>query len=191
MLHQISLDGIPPQPWKNGGGSTQELLAWPTPEDWTLRISVARIDRDGPFSAFPGIDRWFAVLAGDGVILQFGDTSLTRTPGHEPLHFDGGLAPGCALLDGPTTDVNLMLRRDRMTGRMLRATGDEEWRTGAPFRALLTAAPVALHVDDATPLELPAGALAWDDEAGGQRWRLAPRNSAPHAWWIEVRPVGA
>ena len=33
-------------------------------DDWTLRISVADIDADGPFSPFPGITRWFAVLDG-------------------------------------------------------------------------------------------------------------------------------
>ena len=60
----------PPQPWRNGGGVTRELLAWPDGGDWRVRVSVADIDADGPFSAFPGVERWFAVLEGAGVALR-------------------------------------------------------------------------------------------------------------------------
>jgi environmental stress-induced protein Ves len=34
-----------------------------------VRLSVADIERDGPFSAFAGLIRWFAVLSGAGVLL--------------------------------------------------------------------------------------------------------------------------
>lgn len=57
----------PAMPWRNGGGQTRELLTWPAgsaPDQWQLRISRADIDYDGPFSAFPGVQRWFAVLKG-------------------------------------------------------------------------------------------------------------------------------
>jgi environmental stress-induced protein Ves len=33
---------------------------------WRVRISRADIDRDGPFSAYPGVERWFAVLPATG-----------------------------------------------------------------------------------------------------------------------------
>jgi environmental stress-induced protein Ves len=72
-------DGLEPrrpaQTWRNGGGSTRELLAWPEAGAWQLRISVAEITRDGPFSAFAGVQRWFAVLRGDGVRLRLGETA--------------------------------------------------------------------------------------------------------------------
>ena len=57
-------------PWRNGGGVTRELLAWPDPHDWLLRVSVADIHASGPFSKFPGVDRWFAVLAGGAVSIE-------------------------------------------------------------------------------------------------------------------------
>ena len=50
--------------WRNGGGRTRELLAWPDAADWKVRVSVADVESDGPFSAFPGVQRWFAVLEG-------------------------------------------------------------------------------------------------------------------------------
>ena len=65
----VRVDSAAPQAWRNGGGVTRELLVWPNAEDWLVRLSVAEIERDGPFSAFAGVDRWFAVLSGAGVLL--------------------------------------------------------------------------------------------------------------------------
>jgi hypothetical protein len=28
--HTVHLADVPPSPWKNGGGTTRELLAWPS-----------------------------------------------------------------------------------------------------------------------------------------------------------------
>ena len=39
----VSLASVPPQPWKNGGGTTRELLAWPAGADWRVRLSVAEV----------------------------------------------------------------------------------------------------------------------------------------------------
>lgn len=39
----IHLDQGTAAPWRNGGGATRELLAWPYAEDWRVRISVALI----------------------------------------------------------------------------------------------------------------------------------------------------
>ncbi len=65
----ICAGAVAPQAWRNGGGQTRELLAWPAQGPWRLRISRADIDADGPFSAFPGVTRWFTVLQGAGVAL--------------------------------------------------------------------------------------------------------------------------
>ena len=60
---------LTPRPWKNGGGVTREIAAHP-PEagldgfDW--RLSMADVASDGPFSAFPGIDRTLTVIEGAG-----------------------------------------------------------------------------------------------------------------------------
>ena len=56
----IRVDDVPAVPWRNGGGVTRELLAWPDPRNWLLRVSVADIGTSGPCSVFPGVDRWFA-----------------------------------------------------------------------------------------------------------------------------------
>ena len=77
-VHLVQVHDVPPVPWRNGGGLTRELLAWPTAQDWLLRVSVAEIESDGPFSAYPGVERWFVVLHGEGVQLSLGNPPPTR-----------------------------------------------------------------------------------------------------------------
>ncbi len=107
--HHVALEQITPLPWKNGGGTTRVLAAWPQADDWRWRMSVAQVASDGPFSRFPGVVRWFAVLNGAGVILDVAGTTHTLTQDTEPLRFDGAVHTDCRLIDGPTQDFNLML----------------------------------------------------------------------------------
>src|SRR6478735_1431253 len=103
----ISAQDIAPQQWKNRGGWTRELLAWPHPADWIVRVSVADIEADGPFSAFDGVQRWIAVLQGHGIRLYDFELGV----GADLFSFDGALAPDCELVKGPTRDFNLMHQR--------------------------------------------------------------------------------
>ena len=36
-LHLVRLQDCPAQPWRNGGGLTRELLAWPQGQAWQQR----------------------------------------------------------------------------------------------------------------------------------------------------------
>ena len=108
--HQIRLQDTPVSPWKNGGGTTQSLVCWPNPSDWVFRMSVARIDSDGPFSEFKGVDRWFAVLSGEGVVLQFPERRVEVGALDAAVQFSGDLPCQCSLINGPTVDFNLMVQ---------------------------------------------------------------------------------
>ena len=90
--------------WKNDGGWTTEIARDPAQSatDFRWRVSVADIERDGPFSAFSGITRWFAVLEGAGVELKLDERWQRVRAGDAPLCFDGSAAPDCSLIDGPT-----------------------------------------------------------------------------------------
>jgi uncharacterized protein len=178
----VRADAVPAQPWKNGGGVTRELLAWPDAGDWQVRVSVAEIERDGPFSAFPGVERWFGVLKGAGVELDFGGRAVRLTRTDPPLRFDGAAAPGCRLLDGPTRDLNLMLRGLQGT---LRLVDDEsDWSPGAAAAGLFTAV-AGTCVADGTPHDLPAYALLWFAPAPRTlRFRAGERPAAAIGWWI-------
>jgi len=195
-LHTVSLGEVADQPWRNGGGSTRELLAWPVgggaAAAWQCRISVATIAQGGPFSAFPGVERWFAVVRGEGVVLRFSSRRALLTSGSDPLRFEGAAAPGCELLDGPTQDLNLMVRHDAGKGAMLRALPGADWLSTAPLRAVFTMTPATLRIDGTEAARLPAGTLAWSEAAASQRWCLqppaAPDAEAPAAWWLQLKP---
>jgi environmental stress-induced protein Ves len=55
--------------WRNQLGWTREIYRQPQDDaDWSWRASIAEVDRDAPFSAFPGCDRELVLLAGDGQV---------------------------------------------------------------------------------------------------------------------------
>ena len=109
-IQRVPLKSVASQGWKNGGGLTRELLAFPTAANWQVRISVAEVTADGPFSRFEGVQRWFAVLQGAGVRLQV-DGQATDLRTHDAAFaFDGAASTHCTLLGGSTQDFNLMLR---------------------------------------------------------------------------------
>jgi uncharacterized protein len=185
-MNLVRCDAVEPQPWRNGGGLTRELLTWPTRDAWSLRISVADIRADGPFSPFPGIDRWFAVLEGAGVMLALPEGRRCIEAGDAPLDFRGEATPACELLDGPTRDLNLMIRRDAGRGGMRRTQPGEAFAPHARFRALFSADAVMLQCDGSDALRVPPFALAWSDGALGV-WRVAADTPA-RAWWIHFGP---
>lgn len=187
-LQLIAVSAVPPQAWRNGGGATRELLAWPSAEHWQCRISVADIAEDGPFSAYPGVDRWFAVAQGAGVVLRVGHERHVLDTDSAPLHFDGGVAPGCSLQGGATRDLNLMARRDAGRSTMQRVHATDEWFSTAPLRALFTTEPLTLQIDDADAARVPAWTLAVSTHGGRQRWRAVADSDTPLAWWMDFAP---
>ena len=111
--------------WRNGAGWTREIFAARDDGDasdaWRWRLSIAEIDADAPFSAFPGIDRELVLLSGNGLRLRFADgEAVELLPPHDSLRFAGERALSGELVDGPTTDFNLMWRRDAVDARLWR-----------------------------------------------------------------------
>ena len=110
------------KPWKNGGGVTRDILVVPDGagmEEFDWRVSMADVAKDGPFSIFPQIDREIAILSGVGITLNIaGRAPAMLTPQSPPYAFPGDTATSGALLDGPITDLNLMMRRGKISGQM-------------------------------------------------------------------------
>ncbi len=116
----IAYDELTATPWKNGGGVTRELACFPagaTMSDFIWRISIADVSQSGPFSSFPGIDRVITLLDGDGMQLQFADnTRHALVDKLTPYSFRGEAQVDAHLIDSPSRDFNLMLRRDAAHG---------------------------------------------------------------------------
>lgn len=107
--HLTSADYVR-QPWRNGGGTTTELARDGVADRWLWRLSVADVDRSGPFSDFTGYRRIITLLEGSGMTLSFdGAPPVVLDRRHRPFAFDGGMRTECTLLDGPIRDMNLIV----------------------------------------------------------------------------------
>jgi environmental stress-induced protein Ves len=138
----------PAQPWRNGGGVTREVARHPAelaPDrpaaaDFDWRVSVAEVERDGPFSAFEGVDRVIVLVDGAAMTLTV-DGVPHELQRHRPFAFDGGRPTSVHLPAGPTRDLNVMTAR----GRVRAAVGVVEVGPGAPV-AVQPGAPLLLVV---------------------------------------------
>ena len=178
MIYPFNTATLPATPWKNGGGSTIEIVCQPPGADmdnFDWRASIATISQAGPFSTFPGVDRTILLLDGAGVHLRGGGIDhRLDTPG-VPFAFSGDVALGCELLGGASTDFNVMARRGRVRAEVRMLTATEtisapgglllalrgRWQLGdlscAPGHGLWWDAPVPWH---ATPQTASASLVA-------------------------------
>ncbi len=108
--------------WKNGLGETVEIDrsgdASDQLGDFDWRLSLARVAADGPFSVFPGVERTITVVEGAGMELILADANRHRLLPMRPFTYDGGMAIEGLLLDGPVRDFNVMVRPNRLAGKL-------------------------------------------------------------------------
>ncbi|MCW2834254.1 MAG: hypothetical protein JWN68_2207 [Nocardioides sp.] len=93
------------QSWANGGGTTRELLG---AEDGAWRVSLADIDRDGRFSAFPERQRLLTVVDGTVLVLVVDGVEQVVEP-RRPFGFDGAAEVGASVPKGPVRALNLIV----------------------------------------------------------------------------------
>jgi environmental stress-induced protein Ves len=131
-LRAFALSALPEEPWRNGGGRTRTIATGmrepPTlavdsdsepPWDW--RISVATIERSGPFSAFPGVDRSSLLLGAGRIELSaVGEASLQmQRPGEVVAYRGDPVWHAEVSRDGPPLSLlNVMTRRGALQVRM-------------------------------------------------------------------------
>lgn len=133
---------VTPEPWKNGGGVTRTLSVDAAQQPPRWRVSVADIDRDGPYSRFPGYDRVSVVLTGGGVelvaegadvtdVAEVADVAdvadaerITLAPGVATA-FAGDAGFQSRLLNGPVRVLNLFVLRGAAVASVLCVDGGQ------------------------------------------------------------------
>ena len=95
-------------PWRNGGGVTREILRREQDGAFAWRISIADVASEGPFSAFPGLQRILTVIEGEGMRLVRPDGSFLSADLISPVSFSGEEPIIGALPNGPCRDFNVM-----------------------------------------------------------------------------------
>lgn len=171
-------------PWKNGGGLTREILKVPRDAaafDW--RLSLASVATPGPFSAFDGCDRTLVLVRGAGIELDFGPhgQATLRAPG-ELAAFDGAWPTRCTLIEGPSTDLNLIVTRARAEAQtlILQVTAPELIRTSGWEQTLVCCVCGSVRIENASgEATLLSGADVARCSPGDGAVTCGPHGSAP------------
>lgn len=186
-------------PWKNGGGVTREVAAFPANSglnDFAWRVSIADVAQAGPFSRFEGIDRTLVLLSGAGMVLDEADADEADGPHIVKSHalmqaldiarFDGAARIDARLVDGATRDFNLMVRRDAAHAEL------DVWREASKHgeqhdtRRTFSADVVLLFCASASVTLTLAGAKALQLETGDTL-----RIDSPNALHCALEGAGA
>ncbi|MEV6345594.1 HutD family protein [Actinoplanes sp. NPDC051851] len=106
--------GLDPSPWANGAGVTYEIARYPGDGgEFGWRLSVAAIDRAGPFSPLPGIDRTLVALGPHDLHLAIPAATHHLTP-LATLAFPGEQPVATVEPVRPVRALNVMTRRGRV-----------------------------------------------------------------------------
>lgn len=99
-------------PWRNGRGVTLEIAREPAiGEEFSWRLSLAQIDTDCDFSAFPGYRRALVLVTGASLRLRFaGHGSCSLGPARRGARFEGDWKTHCSVAEGCCTDLSLIVR---------------------------------------------------------------------------------
>ena len=170
-LTHFSRRSLPVTPWKNGGGTTQEIACWPPGaglSDFGWRVSIATIAAAGPFSVFAGVDRSITLLDGAGVRLHSRDGRIDHRLDlpHRPFAFPGDVEIDCTLQGGASSDFNVMTRRGRWSAEVQVLDGAAAIAPAS--HGVLLALRGDWRLDDAAQVCREGEGLCWTE--------------APHAW---------
>lgn len=190
-LQRFSRADLVATPWKNGGGTTREIVCWPPGAgldafDW--RASIATIAAPGPFSVFAGVRRTILLLEGDGVRLRAAGSEHRLDVPHAPFAFDGDAAVDCELLGTASTDFNVMARCARGVAEV--RIVDAALDLAASAHGLLMGLEGDWHANDD---RLAAGdGVWWTDRP--TPWRLRPTGPGARIvivqWRLEATASG-
>jgi environmental stress-induced protein Ves len=105
-------------PWANGRGTSFEIASDRNESgEWTWRLAMAPVNEDGAFSRIECVNRFLAVVQGNGMLLSVDRKKLQCQP-MQVVRFRGDAITDAVLTDGPITDINLMIRRKEADGEM-------------------------------------------------------------------------
>jgi len=105
-------------PWANGRGTSYEIASdRDDAGNWSWRLAMAPVNEDGPFSRIECVNRFLAVVQGNGMLLTV-DRKKVQCKPMQVVRFRGDAITEAVLTDGPITDINLMIRRKEAEGEM-------------------------------------------------------------------------
>lgn len=195
MFAHLPSSGYRRMPWRNRAGTTTEIAVFPPGtgfDEFLWRLAIADLDRSGPFSSFPGIDRLLMLLPPGGATLSIdGDDHRLRPL--QVVPFGGEAVASVTLAAGPARDLNLMARRGAAVATMEAIELGDRWqREVRGGHALVCAIEGAVEVEyeDATAPLGPLDSALCEPAAGAAATVvLRPRTPTATVAWVTIRPV--
>lgn len=114
MIRFIPQSSLVEGRWRNGQGVSWEIASYKEEgaADFSWRFAKARIDNDVPFSIYPGMDRIFMMIEGEGMDLEFEEGKVLQVlEKFVPHEFSCDVPLVCKLRGGPSLDLNLFTAR--------------------------------------------------------------------------------
>lgn len=164
--------------WKNGKGSTKELVFGGASEDsFDWRLSMAPVITDGEFSDFEHYDRTLVLINGNGLTLDYDNGQQdVLSQRFDMAHFDGGWRTSAKLHDGGILDFNVMTRQGR-------CRSDESVLEGSKGQHLSVSAnllfiysvdsEISILLPDSSVVVLPGDHLFRTDNAEAGQWHVS------------------
>ncbi len=122
-MHTLALLGpetFSSMPWRNGLGTTVELLKQNRADGdgFAWRLSMADVTSDGEFSNFGGYDRTLLLLEGGGLTLDCAGVQHRLEQPLQAARFRGEDTTIATLHDGPVKDFNIITSRQICNARV-------------------------------------------------------------------------
>ena len=150
-------------PWANGRGTSYEIASDRNESgEWTWRLAMAPVNEDGAFSRIEYVNRFLAVVEGEGMLLSVDRKKLQCLP-MQVVRFRGDAITDAALTDGPIMDINLMIRRKEAEGEMA-IVSEVGLLQGATIVVAIGGSAQVLSGDEAIELERHDSILECDVE---------------------------
>ena len=132
--HYFPREAYTSMAWRNGAGITREIAREPAQgESFAWRLSLASLQVSGPFSSYTGYERCVALVDGRGFHLHVaGAAAKTLAARGDHALFAGAAEARCELLDGPCTDLSLMVRDPGAIDSVTRFNIGAEQSVGVP-----------------------------------------------------------
>ncbi|CEP36789.1 MULTISPECIES: HutD/Ves family protein [unclassified Halomonas] len=139
LPERLRFTDLLPVAWQNGGGVTREVARQEGEgESPGWRVSVAELDREGPFSIIAGVRRHFTVIGEHPVTLVLPDQRAVLVA-RESFIFEGEAAVNCLLPEGPSRALNLMYNPANWQASVRWLTSGESLRQAPNAEALILA----------------------------------------------------
>lgn len=156
-MQKIAFNDLQEQPWKNGLGTTREVMIHPphaSMDDFIWRLSMASVEHTGPFSHFPHRQRSLALVTGQSIELSIDGALHTLTPTGQPITFSGDSNTIMTHCTMPALDCGIITDTRLAAHSMVRMDfTDQEYQRSSLTTCIIALAACSINGQVLEPLD--------------------------------------